>query len=547
MLTDQNESVPQTSRCRLSLPVLLLLLVSVFVIAVRLRAINLTLERDEGEYGYAGQLMLQGIPPYKLFYNMKMPGIYAAYALIMAVFGQTTTGIHLGLLLFNLATIWLVYILARNFFESGPSAAAGAVYAIMSTSPAVFGYSTHATHFVVLVALSGLLLLLRGQRTGQALWFLLSGLLFGLAFLMKQPGIFFGLFAAGWLVWSTIADKNTWRRTHLQRILMLGLGGIIPILLTCAILWRAGVFEKFWFWTVTYATAHGTAASIAFGWKRLNLYFSVIGVDIWFWLLALLGFVLLLKEKTEQRAKKIFLGGFFISSAAAVCPSFHFSMHYFVLALPAVALLIAEFIVTIPDYLPWPVKNPVLRQWPSGLIAVVWLSVMGLHRDVFFFLTPVQLSQTIFHRGNRFLEFAKIARYLEEHTTPTDRIAVLGSEPEVFFYAHRHSATGYIYMYDLVQAQPYTDMMQHDAIREIEQSKPLYFIFVNNKISWSPQWPLSQSIIAPWYSQYAGRYYDAVGAVNLSEPAEYYWGPNAEAHASPVGSVVLVYKRKSGL
>jgi hypothetical protein len=38
------------------------------------------LERDEGEYAYAGQLMLQGIPPYQLAYTMKLPGPFAAYA-----------------------------------------------------------------------------------------------------------------------------------------------------------------------------------------------------------------------------------------------------------------------------------------------------------------------------------------------------------------------------------------------------------------------------------------------------------------------------------
>ena len=46
--------------------------------------------RDEGEFTYIGRLMLPGIPPYLMAYNMKLPGIYAAYALLMAVFGQTT-------------------------------------------------------------------------------------------------------------------------------------------------------------------------------------------------------------------------------------------------------------------------------------------------------------------------------------------------------------------------------------------------------------------------------------------------------------------------
>ena len=40
------------------------------VIAIRLRLLGIPLERDEGEYAYAGQLMLQGIPLYKLAYSM---------------------------------------------------------------------------------------------------------------------------------------------------------------------------------------------------------------------------------------------------------------------------------------------------------------------------------------------------------------------------------------------------------------------------------------------------------------------------------------------
>ena len=55
-------------------------------------------DRDEGEYAYFGQLLLEGVPPYAAAYNLKAPGIYGAYALILAAFGQTTTAIHLGLI-----------------------------------------------------------------------------------------------------------------------------------------------------------------------------------------------------------------------------------------------------------------------------------------------------------------------------------------------------------------------------------------------------------------------------------------------------------------
>jgi hypothetical protein len=88
------------------------------VIAIRIRLLGIPLERDEGEYAYAGQLILQGVPPYQLAYNMKFPGTYAAYAVIMSIFGQTVAGIHLGLLLINVATVVLIFFLGRQLVNS---------------------------------------------------------------------------------------------------------------------------------------------------------------------------------------------------------------------------------------------------------------------------------------------------------------------------------------------------------------------------------------------------------------------------------------------
>src|SRR5580698_2065465 len=90
-------------------PALWLLLILALVAAVRIRLLSLPLERDEGEYAYAGQLMLEGVPPYRMAYNMKMPGTYASYALIMAVFGQSVAGIRLGFMLVNFGAIVLLY------------------------------------------------------------------------------------------------------------------------------------------------------------------------------------------------------------------------------------------------------------------------------------------------------------------------------------------------------------------------------------------------------------------------------------------------------
>ena len=262
------------------------------VLVVRVRLRDMPLERDEGEYAYAGQLMLQGVPPYVATYTMKLPGTFAAYALIMAVFGQSPAGIHLGLALVNVASIILVFLLGRKLLDTATAVAAAVAFALLSLSPSVLGLAAHATHFVMLAALGGTLLLLRGcggevqspkskvqsqppasHITGSLNpQLFVAGLLFGLAFLMKQHGLFFGLFGAlyllrvrvdEWLAAASVKSQQPGIRSLRERkavdfaspaaragrnrlirdLALFGLGGLLPYGLACVVLWWAGAFH----------------------------------------------------------------------------------------------------------------------------------------------------------------------------------------------------------------------------------------------------------------------------------------------------------------
>jgi len=109
-----------------------LVAIMLFTAVIRIRLLEVPLERDEGEYAYAGRFILQGVPPYARLYNMKMPGIYAAYAIILAVFGQTHTGVHTGLLVTNAVTILLVFLLVKYLTDSFAGVFAAAAFAVMS-------------------------------------------------------------------------------------------------------------------------------------------------------------------------------------------------------------------------------------------------------------------------------------------------------------------------------------------------------------------------------------------------------------------------------
>jgi hypothetical protein len=93
---------------------IVLALLILFIVIVRARLLEFPLERDEGEYAYMGQLILHGVNPFSMAYTMKFPGTPLMYALMMALFGQTTKGIHLGFMIVNAVNIIMIFLTKKS-------------------------------------------------------------------------------------------------------------------------------------------------------------------------------------------------------------------------------------------------------------------------------------------------------------------------------------------------------------------------------------------------------------------------------------------------
>src|SRR5262249_49391649 len=87
---------------------------------VRARLLQMPLDRDEGEYAYVGHLLLDGVLPYAGAYSMKLPGIYAVYACLFKIFGETPAGIRLGLAVVTSASTVLTFVLGRRLLGPWP-------------------------------------------------------------------------------------------------------------------------------------------------------------------------------------------------------------------------------------------------------------------------------------------------------------------------------------------------------------------------------------------------------------------------------------------
>ena len=517
---------------------IVVLLVILLCAAIRWRLRDMPLERDEGEYGYAGQLILQGIPPYQIAYNMKLPGTYAAYAMIMAVFGQTAAGIHIGLLFVNALTILLVYALGKRLFGALGGVVAGATYGLLSVGPWVNGFAGHATHFVVLFATAGVLLLLKAIEQDSNSKIFAAGLLLGLAFLMKQPGIAFGLFAALYLLKSGGWRKEKLRQS-LRRFAWFGIGSALPFGITCLILWRAGVFAKFWFWTFSYAYQYGTNLSRHEGCQLFAKNFPKASLSaIALWLLAALGLTTFLwSRKARDHAR--FLLGLLFFSAVAVSAGLYFRPHYFILLLPAVSLLVGLVISSAAE-LADQGKRRVLHYAAVAVFAIAFASSLFQEKYFFFQADPTSASRYAYP-DDPFAESVEVGKYIQEHSSASARIAVLGSEPQIMFYSRRRSATGYLYAYSLTEEQKYAATMQQEMISEIEPARPEYLLFVQD---WEFR-PRSDTTILAWYRKYVGQNYELVGVMRTRDGLQFRSGDEIRRAPGHMWAAILLFRRKT--
>ncbi len=203
--------------------------------------------------------------------------------------------------------------------------------------------------------------------------------------------------------------------------------------------------------------------------------------------------------------------------------------------MPAVALLAGAGLRSLQQF----IGNAL----PVYLYAGVLLFSVYEQSDFFFRLSPRQASRRMYSI-NPFEEAIQIGDYLRTHTLPGARIAVLGSEPEIFFYADRRSVSGYIYTYGMMEPQPYALTMQNEMIHDIEAARPAYIVVGTAEASWAIR-PDSPHHIFQWWDAYSAQHYKKAGVAEVVsvDQSEYHWG-DLESYQPKHDVVLVVYQRK---
>jgi hypothetical protein len=178
------------------------------------------------------------------------------------------------------------------------------------------------------------------------------------------------------------------------------------------------------------------------------------------------------------------------------------------------------------------------------MVVVLFTSVYQ-QREIFFQAGPTKVSRMMYG-VNPFPESLEIARFIKDNSNKQDSIAVIGSEPQIYFYSDRRSATGYIYTYALMETHKFASQMQDEMIGEIEAANPKFLIFVNIATSWLVR-PESDTKIFSWFERYYQQHYEMTAVVDIISDTEsiYRWNQDTRNYSPRSPYWVGIYKRKN--
>ncbi len=497
---------------------ILLFIAVAFVFIARMHLLSFPFERDEGEYALMGKLILDGHAPYTLAYNMKFPGTYYMYALIMTIFGKSIVGVHLGLAFISIFSMLLLFYISKNFVSKIGAVITAATFGVMGTSWTLLGQAAHATHFVTFYALLGIasVFWIYKNKKQNILLYLIPGILFSFSFICKQTGLFFVFI--GYTIIIIKYYKTEKNIIVIKKLAVFTTGFAAPIITMFTYFYLFGDFNKFWFWTIEYLQKYGTQIPVSeafnvfkFSLNSITSNYSSSGY-IALWILSLIGIPFIFITKTSKN-NKILIISFVFFSLLTIIPGFNFRGHYFITLLPAIGLLVAVVFDYFNNFLINKINRPNLLFITIFIFFLVIYSGIKQNKD-FLFNTDTKISSKNIYGSNPFVESIKIAKFLKNNTTKTDKIAVIGSEPQIYFYADRYPATGYIYTYNLVEIHSFALQMQKEMANEIEKNKPKYILFVDISLSWLTR-PNSEKYIFTWAKQYLDKNYKIVGLIDL--------------------------------
>lgn len=505
------------------------------VLFTRLSLLGIPLERDEGGYAYIGERLLGPQRLYSDMLDIKLPGLYILYWLFNFLPGGHEKSIHLGLLLVHGGALALFFTWVRKAFNLPVAALATSLFAVSALMPGVFGFAAHATQLIQLPVMGALLLLwnyTRNKENRSVLNLVWIGLLLGFAFTVKQPAIVFIVFAIGVLM---LGDGSFLQKTGMSFVL--GLASLVPFSAMAGYFYAQGRFDDFWLWTFTMPTAQTVSAEDS--WFYLSkLVPRMIGNHYLFWSLGVLSLLIVpftgFSRQSRAWAVSLLLLG--IGSAAI---GLGFMPHYFIPAIPWAALGIAASLFWIVEKF----ASGSRTAYAAVAGMLIALPVL-LNADYFFRPDYAQILEKCYP-WNGFAEAKAVSRELKKRLKPGERVAILGSEPQINYYTDTEHCSPQLYMYPVIREHKRKAQFQQQFLRNLAECDAEYVVLTASEASWMPGFAESPFFKRDIFPRITERY-ELIGRANIGQvPMNIVWDEALKTHNPPKCPPMFVFRKKA--
>ncbi len=505
----------------------------------RLQLLAIPFERDEGSFAYIGHWLLRGKELYTDMLDSKLPGLYVYYGVFMSLFGYGPVGAHTGLLFANLVSALCFFLFLKRAFNPQVAVISCSLYLWMVVSPNVLGFAAHATQLLTPFVLAGILFFWNGLHRAKLYLFFLSGLMIGIAFTIKQQSAIYGIMMAilWWparLAWNKVKD----RPLPVLEWIVLGIGGFLPAAAVIFYFLAVGRFDAFLEWTV-YKPIN-LAGSFQDPWYKMFFRFvpTVIEHMLFIWLTAAAGLVLVFFSGFKTFAR-VFAPLFTVLSLLSVIIGAAYYTHYFVLTIPGIALLAAISI-------DWIGKKTGSMGTAVAMVMTAFLILMTFQGRTDYYFQPdyykIHFRQ---YAQNMFPELERLGKDLAKRVPEGQKIAVMGSEPELLVAADRESCSKHLMVYSLLIDPVKSPPMQQEYIQELQSCNPEYIVWATGTGSWAPGYDRLQffETLISWVEQN----YEIVGLAESRDdrPGVIVWDEALRAHQPQNNYQIQVLKRRA--
>ncbi len=456
---------------------------------------------DEAIYSVVANEIVDGGRPYADATDSKPPLLFWTYAAVFKLTGKYNWfALHAGALVWTLATMAALYLIGRRLFDVQTGLVAALLYGIFHSWGPDKTLCFDGELLMNLPIAWAYAIALRPRNSTAQPALLVSGGLLAVAFLLKQPAAIAAVPLGIYFLLPAYRDRRELPKA-IGRAALFASAFCITLGIFSVILWKQGILSEAFYWTVSEHTIRHMF------WDRAAVNTAAFVACC---LPLILGAIFSLRRKygiwgqSPERTALVLL--LFVSIIGVMAGSRFFPHYYIQLILPF-AILAAPFYSRL-----WS-DEIVVGKWFRPSVTYIWLGV-----TVFAFFI-VSLSRATLKPEPR-----EAARYILEHSAPTDRIFVWGQHPGLYLESQRRPAcryvttyflTGYLFGHD-VPGLDHRTLIQDWAWKDLENDfarhPPAYIIDTEvtpNALSPIKDFPALAVLLKVQYQQIA-RLHDAV-------------------------------------